>query len=214
MTISSLIGSVANRILIGIVKVLGVIGIHPNFLTVFGLLVNGWAAWLFSRGEFVSAACVVICAALFDLVDGPVARLSNRVTRFGGFLDSVMDRYSDLVLLMGLLVYYASINRFGYIVLTAVVMTGSVMVSYTRARAENVIPKCKVGFLERPERIVLVIIGGLTGHMAPVLWVLAVFSNLTVIHRIFHTWKVARELEITENEVVNGLADENGASAV
>jgi CDP-diacylglycerol--glycerol-3-phosphate 3-phosphatidyltransferase len=117
------------------------------------------------------------------------------VTRFGGFFDSVLDRYSDLALFMGLLVYYASINRFFYIVLTAIVMTGSVMVSYTRARAEVTIPKCKVGFLERPERVVLIIIGALFDRMAPVLWVIAVFSNLTVIHRMIYTWQEAKRLE-------------------
>jgi CDP-diacylglycerol--glycerol-3-phosphate 3-phosphatidyltransferase len=88
-----------------------------------------------------------------------------------------------------MLVYYASVNRFGYIVLTAVAMTGSVMVSYVRARSENEIPKCKVGFLERPERIVLLIIGTLFNRMTAVLWVIAVLSNLTVVHRIVHTWK-------------------------
>ena len=93
---------------------------------------------------------IVIAAGLFDMVDGRVARETNQVTRFGGFFDSVLDRYSDLGVLVGLLVYYASINRFFYVVLTAIVMTGTVMVSYTRARAENTIPKCKVGFLERP----------------------------------------------------------------
>jgi CDP-diacylglycerol--glycerol-3-phosphate 3-phosphatidyltransferase len=137
----------------------------------------------------------VLCGAIFDLVDGPVARESNRVTRFGGFLDSVLDRYSDLILLMGLLVYYASINRFFYIILTAIAMTGSVMVSYTRARAENCIPKCKVGFLERPERIVLIIIGALANRMAPVLWVLAVLSNITVIHRIIYTYQETRAID-------------------
>ncbi len=138
---------------------------------------------------------VVIGAGLFDMVDGRVARETNRVTRFGGFFDSVIDRYSDLALFMGLLVYYASINRFFYIVLTAIVMTGSVMVSYTRARAENAIPKCKVGFLERPERVVLIIIGALFDRMAPVLWVIAVLSNLTVIHRMIYTWQEAKRLE-------------------
>src|SRR5204862_4030528 len=98
-------------------------------------------------------------------------------------------------LLMGLLVYYATINRFFYIVLTAIVMTGSVMVSYTRARAENTIPKCKVGFLERPERVVLLIIGLLADRMAPVLWVLAVLSNVTVIHRMIYTWRETKQLE-------------------
>jgi CDP-diacylglycerol---glycerol-3-phosphate 3-phosphatidyltransferase len=117
------------------------------------------------------------------------------VTRFGGFFDSVLDRYSDLALLMGLLVYYASIDRFFYVVLTAIVMTGSVMVSYTRARSENTIPKCKVGFLERPERVVLLIIGALFDRMAPVLWVIAVLSNLTVIHRMIYTWQETKRLE-------------------
>jgi CDP-diacylglycerol--glycerol-3-phosphate 3-phosphatidyltransferase len=137
----------------------------------------------------------VICAGLFDMVDGRVARATSQVTRFGGFFDSVVDRYSDLALFMGLLVYYARINRFGYIVLTAIVMTGSVMVSYTRARAENAIPKCKVGFLERPERIVLIILGALFYRMAPVLWVIAILSNLTVIHRMIYTWQEATRLE-------------------
>jgi CDP-diacylglycerol--glycerol-3-phosphate 3-phosphatidyltransferase len=96
---------------------------------------------------------------------------------------------------MGLLVYYANINRSFYVVLTAIVMTGSVMVSYTRARAENAIPTCKVGFMERPERVVLLIIGALFDRMAPVLWVIAVLSNITVVHRMIFTWQESRRLE-------------------
>ena len=169
--------------------------IHPNVLTFMGLVINIWAAWLLSRGSFRWAGLVVIGAGLFDMVDGRVARATSQVTRFGGFFDSVIDRYSDLALYMGLLVYYASINRFFYIVLTAVVMTGSVMISYSRARAENAIPKCKVGFLERPERVVLIIIGALFNRMAAVLWVIAVLSNLTVIHRMIYTFHEAKRLE-------------------
>jgi CDP-diacylglycerol--glycerol-3-phosphate 3-phosphatidyltransferase len=130
------------------------------------------------------------------MVDGRVARATKQVTLFGGFFDSVIDRYSDLALYMGLLVYYASINRFFYIVLTAIVMTGSVMISYTRARSENAIPKCKVGFLERPERVVLIIIGALFGRMAQVLWVIAILSNLTVVHRMLYTWQECKRLEL------------------
>ena len=134
-----------------------------------------------AAGEFFPAA--QIGASAFFLVVGVLLVLTG-----------LKDR-SDLALYVGLLVYYASINRFFYIVLTAVVMTGSVMVSYTRARAENTIPKCKVGFLERPERIVLIIIGALFGRMAAVLWVIAVLSNLTVIHRMIYTWREAARLE-------------------
>src|SRR6476659_9808996 len=169
--------------------------IRPIVRAFLGLVINIVAAFLFAAGSFRAAGLVVIGAGLFDMVDGRVARATKQVTPFGGFFDSVLDRYSDLAVFMGLLVYYASINRFFYIVLTAIVMTGSVMVSYTRARAENTIPKCKVGFLERPERVVLLIIGGLFDRMAPVLWVLAVLTNVTVIHRMIYTWRETKQLE-------------------
>jgi CDP-diacylglycerol--glycerol-3-phosphate 3-phosphatidyltransferase len=195
MTFTRGIGFVCGKIINRIVGALALSRIHPNVLTFLGLLINTWAAFLFAAGNFRWAGVVVILAGLFDMVDGRVARETNRVTRFGGFFDSVLDRYSDLALFMGLLVFYASINRFFYIVLTAIVMTGSVMVSYTRARAECTIPKCKVGFLERPERVVLIIIGALFDRMAPVLWVIAVLSNLTVVHRMIYTWQEAKQLE-------------------
>jgi CDP-diacylglycerol--glycerol-3-phosphate 3-phosphatidyltransferase len=195
MTYTRAIGLVFGAAINRIVRWLALSRIHPNVLTFLGLLINIWAAWLFSQGSFKWAGAVVVGAGLFDMVDGRVARATRQVTRFGGFFDSVLDRYSDLALFMGLLVYYASINRFFYIVLTAIVMTGSVMVSYTRSRAENVIPKCKVGFLERPERVVLIILGALFDRMAAVLWVIAVFSNLTVIHRMIYTYQEAKRLE-------------------
>src|SRR6202140_3383878 len=190
-----LIGLVCGKIIDLIVRALALSRIHPNVLTFLGLLINIWAAFLFAAGRFQAAALVVIGAGVFDMVDGRVARETNRVTRFGGFFDSVLDRYSDLALLMGLLVWYGSINRPFYVVLTALVMAASVMISYTRARAENSIPKCKVGFMERPERVVLLIIGALFDRMAPVLWVIAVLGNLTVVHRIVFTWQEAERLE-------------------
>lgn len=195
MTYTRAIGWVCGKIIDRIVGALALSRIHPNVLTFLGLVINTWAAFLFAAGSFRWAGAVVILAGVFDMVDGRVARETNRVTRFGGFFDSVVDRYSDLALFMGLLVYYASINRFFYIVLTAIVMTGSVMVSYTRARAECTIPKCKVGFLERPERVVLIILGALFDRMAPVLWVIAVLSNVTVIHRMIYTWQETKRLE-------------------
>jgi CDP-diacylglycerol--glycerol-3-phosphate 3-phosphatidyltransferase len=195
MTYTRAIGIVFGTAINRIVGWLALSKIHPNVLTFLGLLINIWAAWLFARGSFTWAGVVVIGAGLFDMVDGRVARATDQVTRFGGFFDSVIDRYSDLALYFGLLVYYASINRPFYIVLTAIVMTGSVMISYTRARAENAIPKCKVGFLERPERVVLIILGALLDRMPAVLWVIAVLSNLTVIHRMIYTYQEAKRLE-------------------
>jgi len=195
MTVTRVIGQTFGAIIQGIVSALALSRVHPNVLTFLGLVINIWAAVLFAQGKFRVAGIVVIGAGLFDMVDGRVARETNRVTRFGGFFDSVLDRYSDLAVLVGLLVFYASINRFFYVVLTAIVMTGTVLVSYTRARAENTIPRCKVGFLERPERVVLVIIGALFNRMAQVLWVIAILSNITVVQRMFYTWKETKQLE-------------------
>src|SRR5215469_13159319 len=144
MTYTRMIGLGANSIIKWIVRALALSKINPNVLTFLGLVINMVAATFLAIGNFRVAGYVIIFAGLFDMVDGRVARETNQVTRFGGFFDSVLDRYSDLALLVGLLVYYGNINRPFYVVLTALVMTGTVMVSYTRARAENTIPSCKV----------------------------------------------------------------------
>jgi CDP-diacylglycerol--glycerol-3-phosphate 3-phosphatidyltransferase len=186
------IGEAGRWLLYKIVYLLAATRVHPNALTFFGLVVNTYAAVLFAQGHFRTAGGMMLFAGLFDMVDGRVARAQNRVTQFGAFFDSVIDRYSDLVLYLGLLVYYANVSRNRYAVLVGVAMAGSVMVSYTRARAESLIPSCKGGFFERPERIVLLIIGALADKMAPALWLLAIGPNLTVIHRIVHTWREAQ----------------------
>src|SRR5437588_7673469 len=162
MTYTRAIGIACDKVIRLIVRGLALSRIHPNVLTFLGLLINVAAAVLLGAGRFRAAGVVIICAGLFDMVDGRVARETNQVTRFGGFFDSVLDRYSDLGLLMGLLVWYGKINRGSYVVLTAIVMIGTVMVSYTRARSENEIPTCTVGFVERPERVVIFILGALT----------------------------------------------------
>ena len=197
-------GRACRVLLYKIVHGLALTRINPNILTFLGLVINIIAAVLFgyATGEntqrlFLYAGLVIIGAGIFDMVDGRVARATGQVTDFGGFFDSVIDRYSDVALYFGLLVYYARGNRFFYVVLTAVVMVTSVMISYTRARAETLIGKCKVGFMERPERIVLVIIGACFNRMAPVLWVIAVIGNITVIHRIVHTYGQTRERDLS-----------------
>jgi len=181
--------------------------ISPNVLTFMGLLINVAAAILFGYGNaenqarlFRYAGLVVLAAGFFDMVDGRVARATNQVTRFGAFFDSVLDRYSDAALFFGLLVYYARANRFFYVVLAALVMISCIMVSYTRARAESLICTCKVGFMERPERLVLLIIGALFNRMAPVLWVIAVLSTITVIHRMYYTWQQTQAMEAVTDQ--------------
>ena len=185
-------------------------GINPNVLTVVGVSINVLSGTLFGLGHFFWAGVVLIVANLFDILDGQVARLSGRVTRFGGFLDSSLDRLSDMVVFIGLMVFYARVTddptspAYGQhstlnVFLAGAAMMGSVMVSYASARAESLIPKCDVGFLRRPERVVLLIIGGLSTHpgsqnffanrMPAVLWILAVASYWTFAHRMYHTWR-------------------------
>jgi CDP-diacylglycerol---glycerol-3-phosphate 3-phosphatidyltransferase len=167
-------------------------GIPPNVITWCALLGNLWACGLFSMGRFRAAGGMMILAGLFDLLDGPVARLQNRVSLFGAFLDSILDRYADLMLFLGLLVYYAQVNRFRYAVLAGAAMAGSVMVSYAKARAESLVPTDEMGFWERPERLVLMIIGALSNRIDVALWLLAIGPNITVIHRIVRTWQQTR----------------------
>ena len=205
MTWTGAFGRGCRVLLHTIVRGLALTRISPNVLTFIGLVINTIAGILFGYANaqnhdrlFVYAGLVIIGAGIFDMVDGRVARATGQVTTFGGFFDSVIDRYSDVALFFGLLVYYARANRFFYLVMVAFVMVSSVLVSYTRARAESLISSCKVGFMERPERIVLVIIGALFDHwhaMAAVLWVLAVLSTLTVIHRIVYTYQQSRILD-------------------
>ena len=184
--ISQTVGQGARVILRGIVRGLMALHVKPNHLTFLGFVTSIWAAFVFASGHFVTAGLVLILAGLFDMVDGMVARTANTATPFGAFFDSVMDRYSDLIIYLGLIIHYGQQDRFTYVVLVSVAMMGSVLISYTRARAECLIPSCKVGFLERPERLVLLIIGSFY-FMEPVLWAIAVIGNWTVIHRILHT---------------------------
>jgi CDP-diacylglycerol--glycerol-3-phosphate 3-phosphatidyltransferase len=186
------IGAGAGWLLRHVVTGLTATGITPNVLTVIGMVVNVWAAALFAFGEFRAAAAVLFLAGFLDMADGQVARRAGRVTAFGAFLDSTLDRYSDLGLYMGLVVHYTLIGRPFYMALAAVAMASSFMTSYARARAESLIPSCKVGFMERPERLVLLILGGVFLRMAPVLWVIATMATLTVIHRVAYTWQKIR----------------------
>jgi CDP-diacylglycerol--glycerol-3-phosphate 3-phosphatidyltransferase len=212
MTWTSAVGRSCKWLLYKIVHGLALTRISPNALTFIGLLINVVAGILFGyahaenqRRIFLYAGLVIIGAGIFDMVDGRVARATNQVTQFGGFFDSIIDRYSDVALFFGLLVYYARANRFFYVVMVAFVMVSSVMVSYARARAESLIPSCKVGFMERPERIVLFMIGASTNRMAAVLWVVLVLSVLAVANRIYYTYLALNKLPMPTRDGVAGF---------
>jgi CDP-diacylglycerol--glycerol-3-phosphate 3-phosphatidyltransferase len=208
------IGRSGQRIIDAMVRWLAYGHINPNILTVIGVALNVGCGLLFGLGHFFWAGIVLVVANLFDMLDGQVARLSGRVTRFGGFLDSSLDRLSDMVVFVGLMVFYARDTEFHStlnVFLAGAGLMGSVMVSYASARAESLIPKCDVGFLKRPERVVLFIIGALSTHpgsnnffanrMPAVLWVLAVGSYWTFAHRMYHTWRELNKVEAAPPEV-------------
>ncbi len=192
MTFTGAIGRACLFPLHGIIRLCVVLRIHPNVLTLTGVLINAAAGVALAGGWFMTAGWIMLLANIFDFIDGKVADELQLSSNFGGFWDSVMDRFSDLFILTGLIYLYATLGRPDYVMLATLTLTFSVMTSYTRARAESIIPLCKVGFMERPERIVLFMIGAFTNRMAAVLWVILVLSVLTVLDRIYFTWRELR----------------------
>lgn len=187
--ISSKIGHKLDPYIYRVAKHLLGKNINPNLLTFSGFILNAGAAFLLATGYMKGGAFAILGAGLCDLLDGAMARNQGRATAFGAFFDSVMDRYSDLIVLLGILLFYAFRGSSSMVALTSVVLIGTALVPYARARAEGVIEKCAVGLLERPERIVLLAVGALFDLMIPILWILAVFTHVTVIQRIHYTWK-------------------------
>ena len=199
MTVTGLIGRICMFPLRVIIDTCVRLRIHPNILTFVGVLINVAAASALAFGKFVTAAVIMVIANIFDLIDGKVAHELKAVSAFGGFWDSVIDRFSDISLFIGLIYLYSTMGRTDYVMVAALAMMFAIMTSYTRARAESLIPKCKVGFMERPERIVLFMIGAFTNRMAAVLWVMLILSIVTVADRIILTW---RELKNAEGVMV------------
>src|SRR5499426_451131 len=181
MTFTGFIGTVCMFPMRAIIAASVALRIHPNTLTLIGLLINVAAAVALGLDHFVMAGVIMIVANIFDFIDGKVAHITNTVSRFGAFWDSTLDRFSDICLFLGLIYLYASLRRTDYVMIASLAMMFSIMTSYTRARAESLIEKCKVGFMERPERIVLIWIGSFPSPfppfhfpMAAVLWVILV----------------------------------------
>ena len=188
MTFTGFIGAVCWLPLRAIIAASVALGIHPNVLTLIGVLINVAAAVALGLDRFVLAGVIMIVANIFDFIDGKVAHITNTQSRFGAFWDSTLDRFSDIALFLGLIYLYADLRRTDYVMIAALAMMFSIMTSYARARAESLIDKCKVGFMERPERIVLFMIGAFTDRMGAVLWVILVLSIVTVANRIHYTY--------------------------
>ena len=159
-----------------IIRLCVALRVHPNTLTLIGVIINVAAAWALGFGRFRLAFLVMLVANIFDFIDGKVAHQLHLQSRFGAFWDSTLDRFSDLALLTGLIYLYSKLGRADYVLVASLTLIFSIMTSYARARAESLVEKCKVGFMERPERIVLFMIGAYTNRMAAVLWVILALS--------------------------------------
>lgn len=165
--------------------------LQPNQLTVLGLVVSLIAAHGFAQGRLRTAAMLLAVAGLFDFFDGAVARLAGSVSAFGAFLDSVVDRYSDLVVLLGIVLFYERADDFTGVFFTMLTVVGTIMTSYTKARAQSVGLACDVGYLERPERLIILIAGSLFGLLTPTVIALGLLTNLTALQRVFHVRRMA-----------------------
>lgn len=159
-------------------------GIHPNALTGAGLVVSCATAWVYARGQLGWAATLLLLAGLFDVLDGAVARESGRVSRYGAFLDSSVDRYAEIVVFLGILLRF--VGDAGTQIAVVLAVAGSLMVSYTKARSEGLGQEIRGGLLQRPERIVLLALGTYFGEVSlqVVLWLLAIFTNVTSVQRM------------------------------
>jgi CDP-diacylglycerol--glycerol-3-phosphate 3-phosphatidyltransferase len=193
MTFTGRIGALCMIPLRAIINLSVALGIHPNVLTLIGVLINIAAAWALAVDRFVLAGLIMIAANIFDFIDGKVAHITGTQSQFGAFWDSTLDRFSDLALFTGLVWLYSTLGREDYVLVATLALIFSIMTSYARARAESLIEKCKVGFMERPERIVLFMIGAFTDRMAAVLWVILSLSIVTVANRIYYTYLVLNQ---------------------
>jgi CDP-diacylglycerol--glycerol-3-phosphate 3-phosphatidyltransferase len=205
LTFTGAIGAICMFPLRAIINACVALRIHPNVLTLVGVIVNVGAAWALGFGRFILAGVVMIVANIFDFIDGKVAHRLQLQSAFGAFWDSTLDRFSDLALLVGLIYLYSKLGRSDYVMIAALTLIFSIMTSYARARAESLVARCKVGFMERPERIVLFMIGAFSNRMAGVLWVILLLSILTVANRIYYTYLALNDLPMPSRGGVAGF---------
>ena len=165
--------------------------VRPNHLTMVGLGVSILAACALAQGQLRVGAVLLTLAGLFDFFDGSLARLANSVSAFGAFLDSVADRYSDLVVLLGVVIYYHRAADTTGVFLTMGALVGTIMTSYTKARAQSIGVPCEIGLIERPERLIVLIAGATFNALTPAMIALALLTNVTALQRILYMRRAA-----------------------
>lgn len=167
------------------------LNVNPNAVTVAGFVITTFAAIILPQ-NLMLGGILILAGGIFDMLDGVIARINGRTTNFGAFLDSVLDRYSDSFLLLGFSWYFLKDNLIPGMFLSSGTMIGALIISYAKARAEGLGSECHTGVMERPERIILMAFGAITGWVLPVMWLMLVFTHITVIQRIYHVWKVMK----------------------
>ncbi len=172
-----------------VASLIGRTGVSPNVVTLIGVVLNLGVAWVLAQGHMRIGGVLVPLVALFDALDGTVARLTGKRSRFGAFLDSTMDRFSEAIVYLGLLVFYTRIGAGREILLIYATIVGSLMVSYARARAEGLGLDCKIGLLTRLERIIVLTAALVLDQVPTALWILAILTNFTALQRMYHVWK-------------------------
>lgn len=196
---AQILSDTAHKLAEPVGRLVGKTGVSPNALTIFGFCINFGVAWLVSQGHFLYGGILILAAGIFDLLDGAVARMTGRVTKFGALLDSTLDRYSEGVVLFGLLWYYASRPDIVYkteCLLIFATIVGSILVSYVRARAEGLNLDAEVGIFRRTMRIGVLSLGLMFSAipdqqntvMLYTLWILAIGTNFTAVHRLVYVW--------------------------
>jgi len=166
--------------------------ITPNQITGIGLVFSLLCGVAFGLGKIQCAGLLLLSSGFFDLLDGAYSRSKDQATQFGAFWDSTIDRYSDIIVMGGITIYFARSGQLLYVLLSVITTAGFVMISYTKARAENIIRSCTVGLMERPERILLLSAGSMINRLKPTMWILAILCNQTAVHRIWFTYKKIR----------------------
>jgi CDP-diacylglycerol---glycerol-3-phosphate 3-phosphatidyltransferase len=196
--LSDLVGEWARAKARKVAEVIAKSGVSPNTLSLLGFLFSLVVAYLLTTGAFLLGGVLVLLASAFDMLDGALARVTGSTSKFGAFLDSSLDRYSEIAIYIGLLAYFLGRgDSTQQVLLIQITVAGSLMVSYTRARAESLNMNCSVGLFARPERIIVLALGLMLDGFIPglrvALWILAVVTNFTALQRILHVWSISRK---------------------
>jgi CDP-diacylglycerol--glycerol-3-phosphate 3-phosphatidyltransferase len=167
------------------------IDVDPNLVTIAGFLITTVAAITLTQ-NLVAGGVLILCGGFLDMMDGIIARVNRRATKFGAFLDSVLDRYSDAFLLLGFSWYFLKDDSLTGLSLCMGTLVGALIISYTKARAEGLGENCHTGLMERPDRIIFMALAAFTGWVLPIMWIMIVLTHITVIQRIHHVWKIMK----------------------